>query len=217
MDRGLLIRKVNRKDFSALRKLTADTAYFGEECENFFPDRELLADLIMNYYMIYEPCHTWVAEHKGEVVGYLSAGLDETKYGLYMITKVLPVSVIKALIRGKIWSKKSLRLIKYNLLSFLRRETSLKKIKGKYTAHIHQNIKTGFRGRKIGSRLVEEFLRYIKGKNIGVKFRALRQEDRFCFFEKYGFKLIDRRRVPTWEKWLGKSPLYYMEYTREPE
>jgi hypothetical protein len=44
----------------------------------------------------------------------------------------------------------------------------------------------------------------------------LREENRFRFFEKYGFRLIDCKRAPIWEQWLNKRPLYYMEYLRDP-
>jgi len=217
MNKKVLIRKCEIRDIPALRDLAADTAYFGESCEYFFPDRELLADLIMGYYLLYEPEHTWVAEYDGNIVGYLSAGMNEKRYTLYMIGNIIPKALLKAFLRGKIWNIKTLKLIKYNILCFLRRETSMKKVcPKKYRVHIHQNVKVNYRGKKIGSELVEKFLEYIEPKKAGIRFKALRQENRFNFFEKYGFRLHDCKRVPTWEQWLNKSPLYYMEYVRDP-
>ena len=212
-----MIRKCETKDIAALRKLTADTAYFGEPCEHFFSDREFLADLITGYYLLYEPEHTWVAEYNGDIVGYLSAGINKKRYALYMAGKIFPRAFLKAFLRGKIWDIRTLRLIKYNALCFLRGETAMKKFcPKKYPVHIHQNVKANYRGKKIGSKLAERFLEYIERERLGIQFKALRAENRFGFFEKYGFRLIDCKRAPTWEQWLNKRPLYYMEYLRDP-
>ena len=217
MNKKVLVRKCEIRDIPDLRELVADTAYFGESCEYFFPDRELLADLIMEYYVRYEAKHTWVAEYDGTIVGYISAGVDDRRYTLYMMGKIIPNALVKALLRGKIWNIKTLDLIKYNILCFLRGEVNLSKIcLKKYPVHIHQNVKANYRGKKIGSKLIERFLEYIEPKKVGIRFRALRQEDRFNFFEKYKFRLHDCKRVPTWEHWLNKKPLYYMEYVKEP-
>lgn len=211
----VIIRKYQAQDRQAIRKLCCDTAYFGDPCEEFFPDRELLADLIMNYYTDYEPEHTWVAEYRDDIIGYLCAGISEARYNYLVTLKVLPFSFLKAFARRKIWDIRTSRLIKYNVRSFFTKEVVLKKADcKKYSVHIHQNIKQGFRGKGIGSELVEAMLKEIKDKASGIRFRALRQKPGFFFFEKYGFKKIDCRRVKTWEKWLGKSPLYFMEYEK---
>ncbi|MFH0763337.1 MAG: GNAT family N-acetyltransferase [Candidatus Omnitrophota bacterium] len=210
------IRLSREQDLPGLRRLVADTAYFGGPCEHFFPDREFLADLIMEYYIRYEPEHTWVAEFKGEVAGYLSAGFDEGKYSRYMLSNIVPKSLWGALRRGKVWSRHSGRLVFYNLWAALTGQARLSAAdKKKYPVHIHQNVKEGLRGRKIGSRLVEAFLEFADRKKAGVRFRALRQQESFPFFERYGFRRHDCRRVPVWERWLGKQPLYFMEYVRE--
>ena len=85
----------------------------------------------------------------------------------------------------------------------------------KFPVHIHQNVKSGFRGRGIGKKLLTALLEEVsKAKLSGIKFRALRLEPCFPFFEKYGFNQFDCRRVKSWEAWLGKAPLYFMEYGR---
>jgi len=213
MDENIIIRRYQAGDREALRKLSCDTAYFGDPCEVFFSDRKLLADLIMSYYTDYEPEHIRVADYRGEVVGYISAGLNESRYGRCMLLNIVPYSLIKALCRRKIWDKRILRLILYNFLFGISGQEKLKKLKSSdFPAHIHQNIKYGFRGKGIGSKLFEALYTEIQKKTRGIRFKALRQEPRFPFFEKYGFQLFDLRRVKIWERWLNKSPLYFMEY-----
>lgn len=212
----VIIRNCQQQDIPSLRKLAADTAYFGQPCEYFFPDRELLADFIMEYYVRFEPEHTLVAEYNGDIIGYLSASFDERRCLLYNIFLILPRALIKALIRGKICNKKILRLLWYNLRCILSAQSRLAEINlGRYPVQFHQNIKEGFRGKRVGSRLVLSFLEDIDKRSLGVRFRALRQEKNFGFFERYGFRLHDCRRMPIWEEWLGKTPLYFMEYVRD--
>ena len=215
MQDEIIIRRCQRNDISSLRRLAADTAYFGQPCEYFFPDRELLADLIMEYFARYEPEHTWVAEYKGDVIGYLAANFNEHRCALYTILCILPLSLFKALMRGKIWDRRTLRLLWFNLCCVLSRQNRLIKVDSKkFPVQIHQNVKEDFRGQKVGSRLVASFLEDIDKRRVGVRFRALRQEKDFKFFERYGFNLHDCRQVPVWEEWLNRKPLYFMEYVR---
>jgi len=216
MGENIVIRKYQSSDREVLRKLSCDTAYFGDPCEVFFPDRKLLADLIMSYYTDYEPEHIRVADYNGEVVGYISVSLSESRYNRFMLLKIIPCSVIKALCRRKIWDRRTLRLILYNFLFGISGSGKLKKINRKeFPAHIHQNIKYGFRGKGIGSKLFDALFRELKEKTKGIAFKALRQEPKFSFFEKYGFQLFDCRRVKVWERWLNKSPLYLMGYRKK--
>ena len=210
----LIIRTARPADRDALRTLCVDTAYFGEPCEAFFPDREFLADLIMEYYIRYEPHHTWIAQYQGEIVAYLSAGFDEAGYTRIMLKNILPGAILRALGRGRIWDRRTVKLIGYNFMSFISGQTRLPAGDHRaYPVHIHQNTRQGFRGKGIGRKLLEAFLDTVKKEQaLGVRFRALRGEPCFPFFDTYGFKRLACRRVKYWERWLKKSPLYFMEY-----
>lgn len=210
----IIIRKYSSKDRQAIRKLCCDTAYFGEPCEAFFSDRELLADLVMEYNTDYEPQHTWVAEYRGEIVGYISACFDEVRYNRIMLFKIIPIGLMRAVVRGEIWSKKTYEMIICSIKSFFLKEGKFVGIDSKkFTAHIHQNMKKGFRSKGTGSRLVVALLEEAARKKVrGIKFRTLRQKPRFPFFEKYDFKQYNCKRIVSWETWLRKSPLFFMEY-----
>jgi GNAT superfamily N-acetyltransferase len=210
----IAIRKYNAADEQQLKALCCDTAYFGEPCEAFFNDRELLADLVMKYYTDYEPEHLWIAQHQQEIVGYICGYFDESAYNKVMFSKIALPSLMRALIRGKLWHRKTSRMIGYMLKSLFSQEGKLKSLDcRKFPVHIHQNVKNGFRGRGIGRKLLMVLLEEVSKAGLcGIKFRALRLEPCFPFFEKYGFNKFDCRRVKNWEAWLGKAPLYFMEY-----
>lgn len=214
---AVIVRKYCSGDRQAVRTLCCDTAYFGEPCEAFFTDRELLADLIMKYHTDCEPQHTWIAEYKGEIIGYISACFDSTTYGKVMLFKIVPISLGRALMRGKIWSMKTYKMIIYSLKAFFLNETKLVDADDKeFPVNIHQNIKKDFRGKGIGSKLLTALLNEVDRDRIaGIRFRALRQQCGFPFFEKCGFKQFGCKRVKSWEDWLKKTPLYFMEYRKK--
>lgn len=62
MPTSLIIRPYAAGDREAVRRICCDTADAGHPVESFFSDRELIADLLMNYYTDYEPESVWVAE-----------------------------------------------------------------------------------------------------------------------------------------------------------
>ncbi len=216
-DADVIIRAGRLEDTPSLRNLAVSTAYFGDSGSYFFSDLKLLADLIIGYYPRYEIEHLWVAELNNKIVGYVCGHFNESKYLRCICFKILPLSLIKAFFRTKLFSLKSLRLIYYNIRHLIAsQEVPTKDIK-EYSVHIHQNIKDGFRGTGIGSKLLDMFLEAVDKERAGIQFKALRREERFKFFERYGFKRYYYRRAYVWEKWLNKSPLYYMGYTREPK
>lgn len=211
---GVVIRNAKAQDLAPLRRLAADTAYFGESGGNFFPDVQALGILLMDYYVRFEPQHTWVAEEKGEVIGYLSACYDEKEYSRKFLSKVLPPALVSLLKTGAFLKPLFFRTLFFGLLCALTGDGRLKNDKSKhYEVHIHMNMKAGTRGKGIGSRLVEAFLRDFKqsGKN-GARFRSLRTRPEFHFFHKFGFERVDSQRVKIREKWMKRKPLFLMEY-----
>jgi GNAT superfamily N-acetyltransferase len=215
-ERDIFIREGKERDILNLRKLAAATAYFGDPGSHFFSDSELLADLIINYYLYYEIEHLWVAELDNEIIGYVCGHFNQRSYMRCIVFKILPRALTKALLRAKIFSLKSLKLLYYNLRHLIALQEIPAKDVQKYSVHIHQNIRKGFRGRGVGSKLLDRFLSAVDKDKLGMQFKALRETDRFKFFERYGFKRYYYRRAYVWERWLGKSPLYYIGYIREP-
>ena len=66
------IRPYQEEDRLALRTLCCDVADRGGNIENFFPDRDVAADLLTKYYTDYEPESTFVALLDQRMVGYIN-------------------------------------------------------------------------------------------------------------------------------------------------
>jgi len=213
----IVIRKYHPRDEKNLRKLCCDTAYFGDPCESFFSDRELLADLLTKYYTDYESEHLWVAERDSELIGYIMGCFDHRKYSRIMTLRIMPGSLFRAFFRKKLWCRKTWDLMVSNLKVFLFREAKLPRIdRKKFPVHIHQNVKNDFRSKGVGSKLFMILWNKAKEEKCsGMGFRALRQDPYFLFFKKHRFNQVECKRTKSLERWLGKSPLYYMYLNKE--
>ncbi len=84
-----------------MRQICCDTADAEKPVENFFPDREVFADLLTDYYTEFEPQSTFVADNGGEVVGY-TTGCPDTKHFLHIMKRrIVPMIFFKALLRAR--------------------------------------------------------------------------------------------------------------------
>jgi GNAT superfamily N-acetyltransferase len=194
MTSEVTIRAYEPRDREAVRQICCDTADAGEPAESFFPDREVFADLLTLYYTDYEPSSTWVAEQDGQVVGYLTGCLDTRRFLRAMAWRLVPRTLVKALVRGTLWHRQVLKLLDANLAGWLRggfrRQVSL----GNYPAHLHINLRKDNRGQQIGRQLVERFLEQARqaGSN-GVHAGVSSENERGCrFLESVGFTPVSR-------------------------
>jgi GNAT superfamily N-acetyltransferase len=189
-----VIRIYEPPDREAVRQICCDTADAGEPMESFFPDREVLADLVTRYYTDWEPGSTWVAVRDGEVIGYLTGCLDTRRFLRVMAWRLGPVTFGKALARGTLWHPQVVKLLSANLSRWLkggfRREVSL----WTYPAHFHINLQKAHRGRQLGRQLVERFFARVReaglnGIHVGVNSE---NEHGRRFFESMGFAPLTR-------------------------
>src|SRR5207249_4484219 len=104
------IRAYEPQDRAGLRQICCDMADAGQPVERFFPDREVFADLLTNYYTEHEPQSTFVAGDSGEVVGYVTGCLDTKRFVSTMTWRVFPAVLVKALARGTLWHPQTVRL-----------------------------------------------------------------------------------------------------------
>ena len=72
MGTDLRIRPYEPRDRAAVRQICCDTADAGQPVERFFPDREVIADLLTNYYTQFEPQSAFVADNGSGAVGDLA-------------------------------------------------------------------------------------------------------------------------------------------------
>lgn len=176
------IRSFQKSDRDKIRKIARRTA---EGYPN--PDTEMVADLLVGYYVNYEPEHLLVVEKDKEVVGYLSGCFDTGRCRWIKSTRIIPRAIFKALIRGEIGFTE-IRYLGSFLYVALHGGTRNNPPEG-YPAHFHINLAEGARGMGIGTELVKRFLETLRGAGIDGVHVRVRQNDRRAsnFFKSLGF------------------------------
>ncbi len=186
------IRRYQPADRPAVRQIACDTADAGKPVEGFFRDRETVADVVTRYYTDYEPGSLWVAECDGQIVGYLTGCLDTRKQERVTRKQILPKAIVGAIARGVLWHTDA-----WHLLAAFAGTVILGGFPHPidliaYPAHLHINIREGFRGGGLGPQLVEAFRQ--QASRAGVRgIHVVTRGDNAGgrgFFEKMGFKLL---------------------------
>jgi GNAT superfamily N-acetyltransferase len=188
------IRPYEPRDRAGLRQICCDTADAGQPVERFFPDREVIADLLTNYYTQCEPESTSVAENNADLIGYVTGCVDTNRFKRVMTWRIVPAVFVKALFRGVLWHPQTVRFIRPNLGLWLEKGFRNAKSLDEYPAHLHVNIRQGFRGQKLGQRLIETFCEHaLRAGASGVHAGVSAENDRARhFFEGLGFAKVHR-------------------------
>jgi ribosomal protein S18 acetylase RimI-like enzyme len=190
----LQIRPYEPRDRAGLRQICCDTADAGQPVERFFPDREVFGDLLTNYYTEHEPQSTFVADQGGEVVGYVTGCLDTKRFLSTMKWRIVPVVLVKALLRGTLWHPQTVRLLRANLGLWLKGGHRTGPTFDDYPAHLHVNVRQGFRGQRLGQRLVEAFCERVRAAGVSGVHAGVSAENAQAghFFEQLGFTELHR-------------------------
>lgn len=188
------IRPYEARDRAGLRQICCDTADAGHPVERFFPDREVFADLLTDYYTETEPQSVFIADNGGEVVGYVTGCVNTKRFVRAMTWRIVPAVFVKALFRGALWHPQTVRLLRVNLSLWLengyRNDATIRE----YPAHLHVNVRHGFRGQRLGQQLVEAFCEraHMAGAS-GVHAGVSAENAPAChFFEEQGFAEVHR-------------------------
>ena len=193
----MLIRPYTRRDRAIIRQLSCETADRGEPVERFFPDREVVADLLTNYYLEREPRSVWVAEREGRVVGYVTGCLNSRRYRWAMMWRILPGVFLTAVRRRSLWTRPTWIVMRAGVQSLSLGGFSRHVPFNRYPAHLHVNIQQGFRGQHVGRQLVEQFLHHVRAAGLhGVHVGVSEDNPRACrFFEQMGFVILSRHPI----------------------
>ena len=197
MTTSILIRLYQPKDRDTIRQISGDTANLGKPVETFFRDREVMIDLLMDYYTNYEPTSCWVAESEGKVIGYLTGCLNNPRYLFLTIFYIIPKTLLRSLFRGVFLRKETWRLLKAAIATFFRGGYAKFIPWNKYPVHLHINIQQGFRSQQVGQRLMEKFFEQVKSAGLPGIHAVTRQENvGACrFFERMGFQALSRHAL----------------------
>jgi len=188
------IRAYKREDRDILRTLCCDVADRGGPIENFFPDREVAADLLTKYYTDYEPPSTFVAVCNQRVVGYINGCMDNRRYGLVMFWILMPSLLIKAFKHGIFFRPEIYQMLRGMLKNWRRIFVWRKKSFHSYQGHLHIGIAGDFRGRQVGQRLVNALVDHARGSGIAELSASVHDANKAAalFFEAQGFTVRER-------------------------
>ncbi len=203
------IRKFDRKDRDAVRRICCDTALMGEPGQAFFDGDDILADALTMYFTDFEPGSCFVAETAGTVTGYLIGAKDSRVLGRIFREKILLRLLYKALRAGALLKKKNMIFIMHVLASAFRGEFNDPDFFKAYPATLHINLAQGWRGRGIGVRLITAYVQYLVAAGVrGVRLCTM-SDGAALFFEKQGFRLLYRSRRSYFRYLLRKDiPVY---------
>ncbi len=195
------IRPYCPADRPAIRRIYADTAFFGEPVEAYFDDRNLFADLGIEVYLRAFAEHALVAEQAGEVMGYvLGSPKGDGDVHRRMLAHV--PGVVGRALRGRYrLGRKTVAYFVDNAWAGLR--GGLLEIRDpRYPANLHINLSRGYRGRGLGSRLLGAYLEHLRALGVaGVHAVTTdRNPGAARLFEKAGFRLLERRATPVWRR-----------------
>lgn len=211
MTKEVLIRPYKEKDRFSVREISWETAFKGEAAQVFFGDREFLSDLLTLYFTDYEPESCFVAEDtEHKIVGYIVGAKDLRRLKNISLTRLAGRLFIRAIRRGVFFNRKSLAFLFSCGMSFLKGEFIVPDFSQDYPATLHINVRSGSRGLKVGSQLMNAFLEYLKKENMRGVHLATASDNARRFFEEHGFVLLHERRRSYFRYLLGRDIAVYI-------
>ena len=212
------IRRYQPADRPAIRAISCDTADQGGPVERFFHDREAVADVLVRYYTDYEPESLWVAECRRQIAGYVTGCLDTRRSTHILLKKIIPRVIAGAVVRGALWRLETWRLGAALLGTVFRGGFPQAVDLSRYPAHLHMNIRDGFRGKGVGRCLIDRFKDQARDAGVqGVHVAVLGDnKGGRGFFEAMGFRLLGEQPLFLPEgAWLRKTSTAVYGWTRE--
>lgn len=189
-----VIRAYRKEDRLSVRRIACDTAFMGKPADVFFDGREVLADILTGYFTDGEPESCFVAEQEGAVIGYLIGAKDASRIPGIFLWKVLPGVILKTIAGGMLFKTKNIAFLAHFFIGFLKGEFKRQEAFKEYPATMHINIDARFRGIGIGAQLLRAYGTYLEHARIAGVHLATLSPAAAVFFEKNGFRLLDKGR-----------------------
>ena len=177
------------------------TGYFGSSAARFFPDRDLFGDLWVAPYFATSGCCNFVAEEEEEVVGYIVGSCDTAAYRR---------SVARHAARcGVRWLGGRYRNAAGSLRYLLRAawySGPAAPVRA-YPAHLHINLLPRARGKGLGRKLLDAFVRCVRTRGVpGVQLATtIENEAALGLYRAAGFRVWERGDSRLWRPWLGRN------------
>ncbi len=205
------IRAYSQSDRANVKRICADTGFWGEPIDSIFKDRELFADLIITPYLDYEPEHTFIAEDSNKVVGYLSGSLkkDFEKFQQKALIKIALKGLGKLITGAYANHKRTRQMIYWSLFKALKEIP--KHPKGIHT-NLHLNFEKNYQGGDLGRRMLKNFENLLRQEGIDQYFgEVLSSETKRTesLYQRLGFEIFDRVETTVFKPEI-KDKLYIM-------
>lgn len=199
----VVVRPYRPGDRDGVRRVYADTAFFGEPVEMYFDDRELFADLGVSVYTDHYPDYTFVADDAGKVVGYiLGSPTGEVDVHAHTLAS-LPHIFGRLITRRYRIGRKTLVHLAMSVWAWLRGEL-LEIRSAEYPANLHINVEAGYRGRGLGTALMRAYLDKLRSERVpGVHaVTTNRNQAALRLYQRMGFQLLREKRTRMWQRYV---------------
>lgn len=209
------IRPYRPEDRDDVRHVCCETGFMGNPIEPVFSDRQLFADFFTSYYTDYEPESTLVAidEETGQLIGYLLGCFryhyNSFRQNLIVAFRIVPRALFRYL-TGR-YDKQSRRFLYWVVF----RSAGQTPMAIPRAAHLHFNLLPQYRTGQAGRALFFTYVDKVKAHGSpAVYFQMQVQDDkRTRFFERYGFKLMDKKRITKFARHYGE-PIYVATFLK---
>jgi RimJ/RimL family protein N-acetyltransferase len=183
------IRLYEPRDRAAVREVCRATAYDGAA----LLDPRLFTDLMIRAWTDFGAGPLWVIEHEGTVQGYLAGCFDLRRFARIQAWRVVPPAVARALGRGLLFRPALWRLLA-GLPRFLAANHGGPRLED-YPGELHIDMLPPVRGRELGTRLVETFLKAASQRHLPGVHATVYEDNEAArkFFEHLGFRPLGRR------------------------
>lgn len=206
---AVIIRPYVPSDREVIRTINYETSFLHKP-HLFCDDQEIIADALTRYYTDFEPEACFVAEVQGKVIGYVIGTLNIRKMNKEYFWRILLPAVFKAVRRGVFFKGKTYAFFFHGLKSFFKGEFRVPDFSEQYPSTFHINVRDGYRGRKVGSRLILRAIQLLYDKNVpGVQFSTM-SPDPNDFFISMGFHIIYEGRRTFLKYALGRETPFYL-------
>jgi GNAT superfamily N-acetyltransferase len=204
-----IIRPYSTEDREAVRRISCETVFQDISREKIFNDDEIIADALTSYFTDYEPESCLVAESGKRIVGYCIGARDLRAVQAYSIQVFL--RVFEKAVRKKILFSAINRRFLFSLLkSYLFREFSVPDFSREFPATLHINLYWDFRNRGIGTALIEQYVRYLRGAGspgVHINTSSGKAKD---FFVRAGFRILFSGKRSFLRAYTGKIADFYV-------
>lgn len=211
-DSRLIIRRYERRDRDAVRKLCCDTGYLGKPIDPVFQDRELFADYLTRYYTDWEPEASFVVEQNREVKGYLLGSRRPFLQQIFSLWHNV-VLFVKGMLRYRQYNRATRDFIGWVLRNSWREVPAAPR----RIAHFHFNLLPEVQSIAGTRQLLGAYFDFLREKGEKKVFgQVVTFEDRrgARLFERYGFKVLEKREITKYRK-VRPEPVYLTTILKE--